>query len=36
MKLAIITGGSKGLGKALVDLLSNEGWDIVEVIVHQR
>ncbi len=31
MKLAIITGGSKGLGKALVDLLSNDGWDVVEL-----
>ena len=30
MKLALITGGSKGLGKALVDLYSANGWEVKE------
>lgn len=30
MKLAIITGGSKGLGKALVDLYLQDGWTVRE------
>lgn len=30
MKLAIITGGSKGLGKALVDIYANAHWQVVE------
>lgn len=31
MKLAIITGGSKGLGKALVDLFDQKGWMVREL-----
>ena len=30
MNLAIITGGSRGLGKALVELCRAEGWTVLE------
>lgn len=30
MKLAMITGGSKGLGKALVELYLKKGWSVTE------
>ena len=30
MKLAIITGGSRGLGKALVEVCRTEGWTVLE------
>lgn len=30
MKLALITGGSKGLGRALVELYLNDGWTVRE------
>jgi len=30
MKLALITGGSKGLGKALVELYADLGWEVRE------
>lgn len=31
MKLAIITGGSKGLGKALADLCAAQGWQTLDL-----
>lgn len=31
MNLAIVTGGSRGLGKALVDLYRGEGWTVLEL-----
>ncbi len=31
MKLAIISGGSKGLGKSLVAILKNENWQVKEI-----
>ena len=30
MKLALITGGSKGLGKGLVDIYLGNGWEVRE------
>lgn len=30
-KLLIISGGSKGLGKSLVEIYSSRGWDIIEL-----
>ncbi len=31
MKLSIITGGSRGLGKALVRILTQDGWEVKEL-----
>ena len=34
--VAIVTGGTKGIGRAIVERLDDDGWDIVATYAHDE